>query len=250
VSTDPLDLGGALRALRRRADLSQRQLAARAGVPQATVARIESGRANNPSFRTVERLVRAAGEVLSLGGAPPIPHEGLRDAAGRHYPAHLDIQEVTRPERWWGAWWTLTMIRSRWPLEQVPPYTYDRARPARDRRREGIARGELVRVRRAVAPGLGDAGWLWVAEVEDAGETVRVAEARAHREPAGGVTLDGVVVAPKWRGIGLGRRLVEAVRSAAAGVPVTALGRDLAGAGFLRACGFRPAGSGASRWIG
>ena len=66
TTSDPeMKLGEVLRSLRRRADLSQRELAARAGVPKSTVSRIESDEAWNPSFRTVERLVRAAGEVLS-----------------------------------------------------------------------------------------------------------------------------------------------------------------------------------------
>ncbi|HEU4424385.1 MAG TPA: helix-turn-helix transcriptional regulator [Pilimelia sp.] len=134
-----VDLAAALRALRRRADLSQRELAVRAGVPQATIARIESGRAVSPAFRTVERLVRAAGGVLALrvdgDDLPPNPHEALRDRGGRHYPAHLDVREVTSPEQWWGAWWTLTMARSHWPLDTVPDFTYDQNRFERDQRR-------------------------------------------------------------------------------------------------------------------
>ncbi|MET0417539.1 MAG: helix-turn-helix domain-containing protein, partial [Actinoplanes sp.] len=64
--TGEADLGSLLRALRRRADLSQRELAERAGVPQPTLARIESGRAIDPRYRTVERLVRAAGGDLAI----------------------------------------------------------------------------------------------------------------------------------------------------------------------------------------
>jgi len=137
---EPVDLATAIRALRRHADLSQRELAERADVPQATIARIESGRAPNPHFRTVERLVRAAGGVLAVraagaGELPANPHEGLCDRAERHYPAHLDVREVTSPEQWWGAWWTLTMVRSHWPLHTVPKFTYDLNRLERDQRR-------------------------------------------------------------------------------------------------------------------
>ena len=52
-----------VRAARHAAGLSQRALAVRAGVPQSTVARIES-RALDPRAGTVARLVRAAGFEL------------------------------------------------------------------------------------------------------------------------------------------------------------------------------------------
>ena len=136
---DAIDLGHALRSLRRRADLSQRELAALADAPKSAVSRIESGQPCDPRFRTVERLVRAAGGVLGIrlpdAGLPAHPHEDLRDRGGRHYPAHLDPRKVTSPEQWWGAWWALTMVRSHWPLEEVPPYTYDLSRSRRDEHR-------------------------------------------------------------------------------------------------------------------
>ena len=56
---------GALRAARRRAGLSQRQLAERAGVAQPMVARIESGGVR-PRVDTLERLLRACGETLEV----------------------------------------------------------------------------------------------------------------------------------------------------------------------------------------
>jgi transcriptional regulator with XRE-family HTH domain len=49
---------------RRRAGLTQRQMAALAGVPQPTVARIESG-AVSPRADTLVRLLTAAGRELS-----------------------------------------------------------------------------------------------------------------------------------------------------------------------------------------
>ncbi|MEU4778745.1 helix-turn-helix transcriptional regulator [Micromonospora sp. NPDC023633] len=121
-STRPIEVGAALRALRRQADLSQRELARRSGVPKSTVARIESDPGADPRLRTVERLVRAAGGELAVGvrtadhsstdggpGAvavpPPVPHDGRRDEAGRRYPAHLDIREVRTLKDWPGAWW-------------------------------------------------------------------------------------------------------------------------------------------------
>jgi predicted transcriptional regulator len=47
----------ALRYARRRAGLSQRELAQRSGVPQSTVGRIESG-AVDPRISTLDRLLR------------------------------------------------------------------------------------------------------------------------------------------------------------------------------------------------
>jgi len=55
-----------IREARRRAELSQAELARRAGVPQSTVGRIESG-ARVPSTALVERLVRAAGFEVRFG---------------------------------------------------------------------------------------------------------------------------------------------------------------------------------------
>ena len=55
-----------VREARKRAGLTQVRLAERAGVPQSTVARIESG-ARTPSTDLVERLVRAAGFEIRVG---------------------------------------------------------------------------------------------------------------------------------------------------------------------------------------
>ena len=54
-----------LRAARAHAGLTQRELAARSGVPQPTVASIESGK-QDPRYRTLERLIRACGQELDL----------------------------------------------------------------------------------------------------------------------------------------------------------------------------------------
>jgi transcriptional regulator with XRE-family HTH domain len=53
-----------VRDARRRAGLSQRQLAVAAGVPQSTVARIELARLS-PRVDTLDRLLAAAGQALS-----------------------------------------------------------------------------------------------------------------------------------------------------------------------------------------
>ncbi len=54
----------ALLQARRRAGLSQRQLAQHAGVPQSTIGRIEAGLAD-PKVGTLDRLLRTCGEELA-----------------------------------------------------------------------------------------------------------------------------------------------------------------------------------------
>ena len=63
-----------LREARARAGLSQRALARRAGVAQSEIARIEAGR-QEPAFRTLERLVRAAGFDLRVQLVPHDDHD-------------------------------------------------------------------------------------------------------------------------------------------------------------------------------
>jgi transcriptional regulator with XRE-family HTH domain len=57
--------GRLLREARHRAKLSQRELAARGGVAQPTVARIESGAAS-PRVETLERLLSVCGASLAV----------------------------------------------------------------------------------------------------------------------------------------------------------------------------------------
>jgi len=52
--------GRMVRHARRRAGLTQRQLAAKAGIPQETIARIERGRVD-PRVSTLDRLLEACG---------------------------------------------------------------------------------------------------------------------------------------------------------------------------------------------
>lgn len=54
-----------LRLARKRADLTQRELADRSGVAQPAIARIESGRAS-PRAATAERLLAACGFRLTI----------------------------------------------------------------------------------------------------------------------------------------------------------------------------------------
>jgi transcriptional regulator with XRE-family HTH domain len=60
-----MDVGRTLRHARRRARLTQRALAEAAGVPQSTVARIESG-THVPRVDTFERLLETCGMDIEL----------------------------------------------------------------------------------------------------------------------------------------------------------------------------------------
>jgi transcriptional regulator with XRE-family HTH domain len=63
-------IGGELvREARKRAGISQAELARRAGTTQSAVARLETGR-NSPSFEQVERLMRLCGFLLIVELAP------------------------------------------------------------------------------------------------------------------------------------------------------------------------------------
>jgi transcriptional regulator with XRE-family HTH domain len=227
-----VDVGAALRALRRRASLSQRDLAERARVPQPTIARIESDRTGDPHFGTVVALVRAAGGdvriVARRGGAPePLPPDDEpRDAAGRRYPAHLDVREVLTADDWWGGWWSgtgPTLPRAQWPRE-APSYTFDldrRRRDARrsdDARRRAAARAEEHRLEShdhaacrfvALVDGL-IVGWLIASIDPTLPDCPRSA------------TVHRVDVHPSWRTAGIGAALVTAFRTelSTTGVPV------------------------------
>ena len=68
-----MSIGRDLLRARKRAGLSQRELAARAGVPQSTVARIETG-VIDPRYSTVERLIDACDDELVV---TPRPGKGV-----------------------------------------------------------------------------------------------------------------------------------------------------------------------------
>ncbi|MEU8115546.1 helix-turn-helix transcriptional regulator [Micromonospora sp. NPDC048947] len=254
------DLGQALRALRRRADLSQRQLAEKSGVPQPTLARIESGRAIDPRFRTVERLVQAAGGQLAIGvpasisgfAEPvPVPHDDMRDEAGRRYPAHLDVWPVHEPRDWPGAWWAewYRLPPERYPLP-LSPAAYELNRRYRDNRRWGAEVQRTARVRRVLADDLPATSWRYVAELPDG---KLVGELRAHERspflefgewhpglPEREMVLDGVLVNARYRRLGLGRRLVTALitEMRGAGIDDAAAIAEGFGTELLLACGF------------
>ena len=78
-----------LRYVRRKASLSQRELAKRAGTTQATISRIEEGLIS-PRFETLERLLDACGFELQ---AIPRRGEGVDRGAIR------ELLEATPEER-------------------------------------------------------------------------------------------------------------------------------------------------------
>ncbi len=87
-----------VREARRRAGLTQAELARRAGVPKSTVGRIESG-ARIPSAEMVERLVRAAGLEVAVSISEPDPGtDAMFERTLRRSPAErlADASRVAR----------------------------------------------------------------------------------------------------------------------------------------------------------
>jgi HTH-type transcriptional regulator/antitoxin HipB len=123
------DLAGALRRIRRAADMSQRELAAACGVSSSTLAKAEARR-RDLSVDVLQRAAAVAGLRLALLDAADAEVAGMadgtaRDGAGRHFPAHLDTRHGDV------AWWHGPERYSREP----PTYTFDRDRAVRDSRR-------------------------------------------------------------------------------------------------------------------
>lgn len=87
-----------LREARKRSGLTQAELATRAGVPQSTVGRIESG-ARVPSTALLERLIRAAGfEVRAELGEPDPGTDSLFERTLRRTPRER-LADATRAAR-------------------------------------------------------------------------------------------------------------------------------------------------------
>lgn len=128
-------LAGVLRRIRRTADLSQRELADRVGVSKSTVAAAECGDRDisvTVLHRAAElaalRLVLLDGEGREVTG---MADEGVRDLAGRRFPAHLDTlySDVS---------WAFPLRSDR----PEPWYTFDRVRETRDYRRARLGTPE------------------------------------------------------------------------------------------------------------
>lgn len=94
--------GPILREARAAAALTQRELAALAGMPQPAIARIERGRVS-PSLETLDRLLRACGKQLELADRPgagvdrTLIRERLRLSPTQR--AHLAVREWNATRR-------------------------------------------------------------------------------------------------------------------------------------------------------
>jgi transcriptional regulator with XRE-family HTH domain len=87
-----------IREARRRAGFTQAELARRAGVPQSTIGRIESG-ARVPSTELAERLIRAAGFELRVALGEPDPGtDSLFERALQRTPRQR-LADATRAAR-------------------------------------------------------------------------------------------------------------------------------------------------------
>jgi transcriptional regulator with XRE-family HTH domain len=120
-------LSGIVRRVRRAADLSQRELAERAGLSRTLVAAIETG-TRTPSLRALIRILAAAQyRLVAVDGQgrlvlPLEVWQDTADGAGRRYPAHLDT--ILDPV--FGDWWADGFGLAR------PPETFRRNRARRD----------------------------------------------------------------------------------------------------------------------
>jgi transcriptional regulator with XRE-family HTH domain len=121
---------GLIRRARRVADLSQREMATRAGVSPSTVGRVEAG-VIAPSLDVMQRLLATAGMhlvVIDHEGRvvlPMLESEDTRDGAERRYPSHLDTILDPRMGEWWADQFGLAR----------PPETFKRDRQRRDEMR-------------------------------------------------------------------------------------------------------------------
>ncbi len=78
-----------LRTERHRAGLTQRELAERTGVPQSTIARIETGK-TDPRASTLNALLIGCGRSMTVGGWRADAGRGVSERARRYLP------EITR----------------------------------------------------------------------------------------------------------------------------------------------------------
>lgn len=123
-------LPGLVRAIRRRADMSQRELAKAVYLARSTVAKLETGD-NAPSLDTLLRLLAVANLVMVVTDregnivSPMRVWDETRDGGDKMFPAHLDLILNPKSGDWWGDSYGLSR----------PPETYHRERAYRDAKR-------------------------------------------------------------------------------------------------------------------
>lgn len=91
------DARGIVRAVRERAALTQRELAARAGVAQPMVARLEAAQAANPSINTLAAVAAAAGCRLRVVVEPIEARDPVVEAYKRDVDRTLIRENLRRP---------------------------------------------------------------------------------------------------------------------------------------------------------
>jgi transcriptional regulator with XRE-family HTH domain len=101
--------GGLLRLARRQTGLTQRQLAALAGVPQPMIAAYEMGR-REPSMPTLLKLINAAGLDLRLQLVALDDHDQVLEKIREEWPADKREQ--------WDLYQEWIMARNRAALEK------------------------------------------------------------------------------------------------------------------------------------
>lgn len=154
-SDAPWPAAGIVRAVRRRADLSQRELARWAGVHHATIGRIEAGRMV-PSIVLLRRIIGVLGcrlAVVDEFGRVLKPMQDWQDTyngAERRYPSHLDTILDPEPGEWWADIYGLAR----------PPETFYRNRAVRDAmRRRSQWEVRVAQHRHLPRPPWPRAGW-------------------------------------------------------------------------------------------
>jgi transcriptional regulator with XRE-family HTH domain len=93
--------GNVLRVVRAKTGLTQRQLAAKAGVPYSTIAKIESG-ARQPTHPTIAKILAAVDLSLSTHVVPYGDHDDVlweqeqRRSAAAHTHIHNEQERLAR----------------------------------------------------------------------------------------------------------------------------------------------------------
>jgi transcriptional regulator with XRE-family HTH domain len=82
-----------IETVRRRHDLTQAELARRAGTSQPVVSAYENGR-RDPTFHTLRKLIEAGGERLIIDARPPVVDVPLAATPEEHARRLADVLSV------------------------------------------------------------------------------------------------------------------------------------------------------------